>query len=303
MANAYNYTTNIQNLAGRYTKYMVSRVIDNPKNKLLELEIPAEIPEKFIIELSFYSVDNNYLLSSITLSDEDTDVIKTTTLSYADTSIRRLLFIDFSSLSINIEQGRIQLVLNFFVPEIGGFNESKFTITRISPSRKEVELSLIPECITDDIVDELKTFSSPQINSKWVLEALKYICNQTGSLNQNIPTTKASLSFDIIQSYLPASQSIKINDPNVSGEYTASIKQSTQKILDNTYAYASESIKNMIGNQTRFTDAMLVTIVSSSLAKALTIKGVPSPSDANFRISNGAQEVNLSNDLNFNTNI
>ncbi len=42
MANSYNYATNIQTLTGRYTKYMVSRVIDNPKNKLLELEVPAE---------------------------------------------------------------------------------------------------------------------------------------------------------------------------------------------------------------------------------------------------------------------
>lgn len=284
MANSYNYATNTQPLAGRYTKYMVSRVIDNPKNKLLQLEMPAEIPEKFVIEMLFYSVDTNYLLSSVELTDEDTDVIKVTTLSYADTSIRRLLFIDFSKLSINIEQGRLQIVLNFFVPEIGGFNKSKFSITRVSPSRKEVELSLIPQCITDDIVEELKVFSSPQINYIWVLEALKHICNQTQSLNPNLPTITASLSFDIIQSYLPVSQSMKINDPNISGQYTASIKQTTQTILNNTYAYASESIKDMITSQPRFTDTMLINIISSSLGKALNVQGVPSPSDSPFKI-------------------
>ena len=299
MANSYNYATNIQTLAGRYTKYMVSRVIDNPKNKLLELEVPAEIPEKFIVELMFYSLESSYLLSSIALTDEDTDVLKVTTLSYPDTSTRRLLFIDFSNLSINIEQGRIQLVLNFFVPEVGGFNKSKFSLTRISPSRKEVELSLLPQCITDDILEELKVFSSPQINSMWVLEALKYICNQTQSLNPNLPTVTTPLSFDIIQSYLPLSQSIKLNDPLVSGQYTSSIKQSTQTILDNTYAYASESIKDMIRDNTRFTDTMLINIVSSSLGRALTVRGVPSPSDSNFKIISAGQETFAQNELNF----
>lgn len=269
MANSYNYATNIQTLTGRYTKYMVSRVIDNPKNKLLELEVPADIPEKFVVELMFYSLESSYLLSSIALTDEDTDVLKVTTLSYPDTSIRRLLFIDFSSLSINIEQGRIQLVLNFFVPEIGGFNQSKFSLTRISPSRKEVELSLTPQCITDDILEELKVFSSPQINSKWVLDTFKYLCNQSQSLDLNIPTEKTSLSLDIVKAFLPVSESFKLNDPSSSGAYTASIESSIQEILNATYNFASQSIEERLPETTRFTDVTINTIFSSSLGKAM----------------------------------
>ncbi len=269
MANSYNYATNIQTLTGRYTKYMVSRVIDNPKNKLLELEVPAEIPEKFVVELMFYSLESSYLLSSIALTDEDTDVVKVTTLSYADKSIRRLLFIDFSSLSINIEQGRIQLVLNFFVPEVGGFNKSKFSLTRISPSRKEVELSLIPQCITDDILEELKVFASPQINSKWVLDTFKYLCNQSQSLDLNIPTEKTSLSLDIVKAFLPVSESFKLNDPSSSGAYTASIESSIQEILNATYNFASQSIEERLPETTRFTDVTINTIFSSSLGKAM----------------------------------
>lgn len=270
MANSYNYATNIQSLAGRYTKYMVSRVIDNPKNKLLELEVPADIPEKFVVELMFYSLESSYLLSSIALTDEDTDVLKVTTLSYPDTSTRRLLFIDFSSLSINIEQGRIQLVLNFFVPEVGGFNQSKFSLTRISPSRKEVELSLIPQCITDDILEELKVFSSPQINSTWALKAMQYICNQTQSFDKNIPTDQTPLSFDIVKQFLPPTVTAQLNNPNTSGIFTSSVQMSTQTLLNNTYNQASQSIQAQIAQNVVFTDTKLMEIFSASLGTAYT---------------------------------
>lgn len=269
MANSYNYATNTQPLAGRYTKYMVSRVIDNPKNKLLELEIPAEIPEKFVLELMFYSLDSNYLLSSISLTDEDTDVIKTTTLSYSDTSIRRLLFIDFSSLSINIEQGRLQLVLNFFVPEVGGFNQSKFSLTRISPSRKEVELSLIPQCITDDILEELKIFTSPQINSKWVMDAIGQIFNQPASLtSNNIPTDRTNLIFGIIKEYLPSSSRDFLNN-TASIELNNIIEQNVQKFMNIAYGYATESIIQTNNKPiVRYTNDMLINIVSTSIDSA-----------------------------------
>lgn len=283
MPNRYNYTTNTSALNGRYTKYMVSRVIDNPQNRLLEIETPTNIPEKFVLELMFYSLAENYLMSSIFLTSDDTDVVSVTTLRYADTSVRRLLFIDFAKISTNIEEGRLQLVVNFFIPEVGGFDESKFTLTRISPSRKEVEVSLIPQCITTGSIKELQTFASPQINSEWALEALKYICNQTQSLNPNLPTVTASLSFDIIQSYLPASQSIKLNNPNVSGQYTASIKQTTQQLLNNTYAFASQSIKDKLRDTPRFTDSMLIEIVSSSLGRALSLRNYSSSVGQDFR--------------------
>jgi hypothetical protein len=284
MPNRYNYTSNIANLNGRYTKYMVSRVIDNPQNTLLEVEMPPNIPQNFVLELSFYSLTENYLMSSVFLTSDDTDVVSVTTLRYVDTSIRRLLFIDFSKLNTNIEEGRLQLVINFFIPEVGAFDESKFTLTKISPSRKEIEMTLIPQCITIESIQELKTFASPQINSTWVLDALKYICNQTQSLNTNLPTVTASLSFNIIQSYLPISQSNKINGTDVSGEYTASIKQATQELLNNTYAFASQSIRSMITTQARFTETMLIDIVSSSLGQAVALRNYGSPRDSNFRL-------------------
>lgn len=269
MSNLYNYATDVPSLNGQYIKYMASRVIDNPQNSLLELELPTGIPETFILELQFYSILDNYLFTSLVLTSEDTDAISFTTLRYSDTSIRTLMFIDFSKIRILIEEGRIQLVTNFFIPEIGDFGQSQFSITKISPSRTEVQLSLTPETVTDENVQKLKTFASPQINSTWAIEALKYICNQSQSFNLNIPTTTASLSFDVIQAYLPVSESNKINNSEVSGEYTASIKLTTQEILNSTYTFASQSIKEMMPEHTRFTDEMLINIVSSSLGKAV----------------------------------
>lgn len=269
MANSYNYATNIQSLAGRYTKYMVSRVIDNPKNKLLELEVPADIPEKFVVELMFYSLESSYLLSSIALTDEDTDVLKVTTLSYPDTSTRRLLFIDFSSLSINIEQGRIQLVLNFFVPEVGGFNQSKFSLTRISPSRKEVELSLLPQCLTDDILNELKIFTSPQINSDWVSDAIRQIFNQPASPTSNsIPTDRTNLIYGIIREYLPSSSKDFLTN-TASIELNNIVEQNLQTFMNIAYGYATESIiKTNNQPMVRYTNDMLINIVSNSIDSA-----------------------------------
>jgi hypothetical protein len=283
MPNRYNYATNTATLNGRYTKYMVSRVIDNPRNRLLEVEAPTSIPESFVLELMFYSLAENYLISSIFLTSDDTDTVSVTKLRYADSSTRTLLFIDFAKINTNIEEGRLQLVVNFFIPEVGNFDESKFTLTTISPSRKELELKLIPQCITTESISELRTFASPQINSEWILDALKYICNQTQSLNPNLPTTTASLSFDVIQSYLPVSQLDKITNPNVSGDYTASIKQTTQQLLNTTYTFASQSIKETIQETPRFTDTMLIELVSSSLGMALSLQNYSSSVGSNFR--------------------
>lgn len=269
MPNRYNYATNIANLNGRYTKYMVSRVIDNPQNKLLEIEAPTEIPENFVLEILFYSLTENYLLSSVFLTSEDTEVVKVTTLRYADTSIRRLLFIDFSKISINIEEGRLQTVINFFVPEIGGFDESKFSLTRISPSRKEVELSLIPQCITEDILKELKIFTSPQINSEWVFDAIKQIFNQpASSTSNNIPTDKTNLTFGIIKEYLPSSSKEFLNN-TASIELNNTIEQNVQRFMNIAYGYASQSIvQTNSGSMVRYTNDMLIGIISASIDSA-----------------------------------
>lgn len=276
MANQYNYQTNIQSLNGRYTKYMVSRIIDNPKNRLLEIETPTLLPEVFFLEIMFYSVADNYLLSSVTLTHEDTDVLKLTSLQYNDTSVRQLLFIDFSNVKIDIEEGRLQLVVNFFVPEIGGIDQSRFSLTKISPSRTEVELRLIPKCTTEEIIKELKNFIEPQINSKWILDAARQVFNQpTSTTSENIPTDKTKLTFSIIKEYLPTSSKVFLN--NADDALVDVVETNVQKFMDIAYSYASQSIIQMnTQNNTRYTNEMFVNIVSSSISKATNYYTQPS---------------------------
>jgi hypothetical protein len=270
MSRITNYTTNTTKLSRTYTKYMVSRIMTNSLSDLLETEIPTNIPDNFFAEIHLYSLADNVLVYSDTLyNDSQSEIFKVTTLQYPDNSIRRLILINFSKIPTPLPDGRFEVVINFFVPEIGNPTDTPLSLTRISPSRLEVELQLSPTYRTIDSASQLVTFASPQINSTWVLEALKYICNQTQSLNPNIPTEKTILSFDIIQEFLPTSQQVKLNGTNIDGIYTASVKTSTQKILNTMYNYASQSIEQRLSTQERFTNTVLNEIVSSSLGKAM----------------------------------
>lgn len=276
MSNTFNYETNVTRLKDSYNKFSVSRIISNPLDSLLETELPASFPETFIVEITLYSLANNNVVFNTKVDNQtDPTLFTVTTLQYPDGTSRRLVFIDFSKLPLSIEvpDGRFEVVLNFYVPEIGNATTSSLILNKISPSRTEVEVKLAPQYRTPQSASLLTTFASPQINSTWVLDALKYICNQTQSVNPNIPTIKAALTFDVIQGYLPVSESNKINSSS-NGQYTESIKRETQEILNKTYLFASQSIQTMVSPpQGRFTDVMLINIVSSSLQRALVAQG------------------------------
>lgn len=270
MAKLSNFETDINSLNRTYTKYMVSRIIDNPLNDLLEVELPTTIPEEFTVEMQFYSLSNNGLVRTIILTSSDTDVFTATKLSYADTSERTLLYVDFSKLSLVLDgqEGKFQVVLNFFIPEIGRYDEPILVLNTISPSRTEVELSLNRKYATEENVNILTNFATPQISSEWVLDAVKYICNQSIPENSQIPTDKTKISFDIISAFLPQTVQTQLSNPNISTEYTSSVKLSTQQLLDSTYAYATQSIQTYMNQDAIFTDTLIVNILSSSLSSA-----------------------------------
>ena len=271
MPNFNNFKTDIPSISTEYVKYLVSRTVSIPKDELIEVMVPTTIPENFSIEVALYSLSDNSLVYKCSLPVTD-DAVQIQNFIYADGTVRRMMFINFSKLgngSVLDVVGRWEMVINFVVNEIGGGEVFPLNITEISPSRKEVELRLAPEYRTPESASKLVNFASPQINSIWVLEALKYICNQTQSLNPNIPTEKTSLTFDILQEFLPEEELVKISGSNVNGEYTASIKNSTQILLNTMYGYASQSIQNDNGQVLRYTDKMLYNIVSSSLGKAM----------------------------------
>lgn len=247
MAKTSNYETDIGQFTGRYTKFMVSRIIDNPLNQLLELEIPTTIPENFTVELNFYSLVDNSLISSLVLDSSDEKVFSAKSLIYSDenqtSSNRRLLFIDFSNVQIPLVQGRYQVVFNFFIPEIGKYNEPQLMVMDISPSRKEVELRITPEYLTPTNINSLVDFGSPRIADDWVLDVARQIFNQPASAtSNNVPTDNTNLTFDVVQTFLPQTIVSLINNPSTSTEFTNSVKSTTQLILDRAYGYATQSI-------------------------------------------------------------
>lgn len=269
MANQNNYQTLLSVAEGNYIKYTVSRVVSSPANKLIETELPANVPEDFILDISLYSLADNSLIYSAVFP-KNNDALEVRNLVYPDGSIRRMLFINFFKLQDLIDiDGTYQMVINFFVEEIGKYNSMSLAVTEISPTRKEIEVQLLPQYRNQEEITKLVTFATPSVSSTWVLDAFKYICNQTQSLNQNIPTEKNTLTYDVMTQYLPADQATKLKNPDVPGLYTASIQQTTQKILDMTYNYASESIILNYASQSLFTNKMMSDIFSSSLVKAM----------------------------------
>lgn len=196
MANLGNFKSNILQLRQNYKKFMVSRVIDNPQNALLELQVPSAVPQKFIVEIQFYSITNNELLQTIVLDSEiDTDVFKASRLLYAtDGSSRTMFFIDFSNIELEISTGRYETIFNFFIPKIGTIGENKLIINKISSNREEIELVLSTQYNTLQNRTEITNFASPQIaperninnqiTNDWVLTTAAYLCNYSQSFDR-----------------------------------------------------------------------------------------------------------------------
>lgn len=272
MSNQYNYKSDIFSLSQEFKRFRVSRIIDNPVNRLLEVEIPTSVPDEFTVELMLYTLDNNELVSSLVL-DNTSNIFRTVSLNYSPATVggavtqRKILFINFAETTIPLTQGRYEMVLNFFVPEIGTFNEGAFAVTTISPSRRELELKLTPQCGGIDYINKLKEFASPQINRESILNALKQIFNQQNSRTLGLQTDNTTLTYDIIQDYFSDSTQQQVSSSKVlNSDYENLLTQSIQVLQDRAYMYASESIQ---ASTTKvFTDTMIYDIVSSSLGRA-----------------------------------
>jgi hypothetical protein len=258
MANQENYKSNLQTLSEQYNKYTVSRIVATTKDNLLEMEVPANFPQEITkanIEINLYSLSDNSLIFSDFISNSITGAVTLQPLQYSnDGMIRNLLFIDFSKVSdLLVPIGQYAVSLNFFENEIGSYDNPSLSISTISPSRTEVEL------LGTDI-SELNQFALPSLNSVWVKDALKQVFNQTGS-NVRIPTDNTVLTTGSIGQQMPQFVATSIEQYNFDGVYTIA-----QSILDGAYLAATTEVDSLLANNTtRFTNATLATIISSSL--------------------------------------
>lgn len=269
MANQQNYVTDIIDTATQYTKFTVSRIVDNPLNSLIQVEVPTDIPENFNVEINLYSLYDNLLVYNTTLTS-DSEVFSSQTFTYQDASYRRLLFFDFSKTDVNIIDGRFQAVFSFIVPTIGNGETSPLMVTTISPSRTEIQLQLMPEYQTSVSASQLTDFASPQITTNWVVDAMRQIFNQPASVTSNsIPTDRTNMSYQIVESFLPIDTVALLNDESTSTEFTSSVKQVIQLVLNSAYGHATESIVSL-PNDTIYTLERLNGLVSESIVHGIS---------------------------------
>ena len=117
MANQQNYESNLADLSGQYTKYLVSRVIANKSDDLLDLEVPADFPLENLannVEINLYSLADNSLIFSDVIKIASGSIF-TKKLQYSNNSHRTLLFIDFSKIdTLDVPIGQYTVTLNFF---------------------------------------------------------------------------------------------------------------------------------------------------------------------------------------------
>jgi hypothetical protein len=269
MANQENFRTDVSSESKKYAKYTVSRIIEKLSDDLLTIEAPADFPVNlngYNVEINIYSLEDNSLIFSTTVSNETTpNVLITQTLVYDDNTGRNLLFIDFSKLTgINFPVGQISATFNFFKNEVGSATEQILKVTDISTTRQEVELELT------DITkrEEFEKFAIPYISAEYVQNALKQAFNQPNSADLVTYTTSSQLNRPTIASEL--GETIAIDLVNY-GFDTGSINfpgvyQLAQQVLDNAYFTVSNTVARDIQTLTgSFTNVYLNNIISNAI--------------------------------------
>lgn len=260
MPNTQNFKADTTSLEQIYPRYIVSRVIANKQDDLLEMEVPADFNEKFLennIEINLYSLADNSLIFADFI--KNSQAIRVETLQYTDGSLpRKLLYIDFAQVKdLILPSGQYSVTLNFFADEIGSYDSRILKVSKISTSRREVELKLTD--LNKQLM--LAEFALPTINSVWIIDALKQAFNQTGS--SVIPANNDVLSSASISKQLPTDTASQIVEYNFEEVYDIA-----QQILNGAYVIAQTKVTKLLNeNKTRFTTEILSSIISGSLAE------------------------------------
>lgn len=274
MPNTQNFRTDDVTLSQLYSKYNLSRIIANKSDDLLDMEVSADFPEKILennIEINLYSLADNSLIFAdvIKNTEQNTGAIYVEKLQYSDGSMRKLLYIDFAKVvpSLRLPSGQYSVTLNFFMDEVGSYDNRILKVNRISTSRTEVELKL-----TDSSQQEkLQQFSIPRINIEYIKPALAQIFNQTGFDNLNIPMSQAKIdSSSLYQNFTSGSgQNLVQYGFDVDDGSRIGINTIAQNVLNVAYPIAVDTITNaiLIGSRS-FTEVELSNIVVNAIDSA-----------------------------------
>lgn len=247
MPNIQNFKSNITTLSEIYTRYNVSRIIANKEDDLLNVEVPADFPQRVLqnnIEINLYSLSDNSLIFSDII--RNSNAITTERLQYTDGTFRVLLYIDFAKVTPNlaIPNGQYSVTLNFFTDEIGSYDNRVLKVSKISPSRKEVELKL-----TDSTKQQqLQQFAIPRIPTQYITPVLSQIFNQVNADEYSIPTSPVKIdSSTLYESFgRESGQSLIRYGFDVDDGVKPGINTITQNVLNIAYPIAVREINNFI---------------------------------------------------------
>lgn len=268
MANQRNYQSNIQELSNSYNRYLVSRVIANKRDDLLDMEMPADFSEALLqnnIEINLYSIADNSLIFSDVVRNVSGSIF-TKTLQYNDNSLRKLLYIDFAKVpDLNLPPGQYSVTLNFFADEIGAHDDRILKVNKISTSRTEVELKLTDS--SQQLV--LEQFATPLIPAEFIRPVLRQIFNQEGADELVLPTSPIKIDSSSLYQNFTSGSGEKLVQYNFDEDNESQIGINTimQNVLDDAYPFALKTVEDMIfvSGSTDFTETELFEYVVDAI--------------------------------------
>lgn len=268
MANQRNYQSNIQELSNSYNRYLVSRVIANKRDDLLDMEMPADFSEALLqnnIEINLYSIADNSLIFSDVVRNVSGSIF-TKTLQYNDNSLRKLLYIDFAKVpDLNLPPGQYSVTLNFFADEIGAHDDRILKVNKISTSRTEVELKLTDS--SQQLV--LEQFATPLIPAEFIIPVLRQIFNQEGADELVLPTSPIKIDSSSLYQNFASGSGEKLVQYNFDEDNESQIGINTimQNVLDDAYPIVLKTVEDMIfvSGSTDFTETELFEYVVDAI--------------------------------------
>lgn len=275
MANQRNFRTNLRLTAQSFTKYTVSRVVENLADELLEAEFPPSLTQpdninNIRVEVSAYSLFDNSLAYSTTIRNTaESTPIFTKTFSYVDGTSRTMLYIDFTKISspLSLPIGRYQAVFNVFLDAIGSSEDRVLRVKRISLSRKEVELEHTNP--TPQNLRTLAEYVEPSFNASVVVTAIQQIFDLVGASALSIPASNVGITTSSVLVKLDSGSLLETYGFVEDAEDQPGINTITRGILDRAYTFAQATASQDISKGTSsFSANKLYGYVTESIRRA-----------------------------------
>jgi len=273
MANQNNFQTDLSLSEASNTRFTVSRIVENLSDDILTAELPTVFPsvlDDISVEISIYSLfDNALVYYGVAQNTDKFTPISINTFTYSDNTIRTLLYINFAELpNFFLPTGKYQVTFNIFSGVIGSYDNKILRVTKISPSRREVELENTKPTLQN--ISKIKSYVEPAISSDWIYVTIQQIYNQIGADTQYIPASNVGMTTASVLLTLDPSSSLstyKFDTDSIDGK--PGVNTLTKQVLNKAYLITTQSLVQDISRGTSsFTANQLYGYVTKSLRTA-----------------------------------